>query len=409
MSGSAKGPLAGYLFQFEKALLMLSSLESLTDVVSIEKLDDIAIQDENDVVICTVQSKHSIASAGTTFEDTSYALWRTLQIWINKYELGIFNKKTIFICSTNQKIRETSLLYKLCNTNFENAISEIQAIKSLQENKLVEIAHDEKSSGTTIKKVLKLIDYALSKKDILQKISENIKLEDEESVKSKFLSKLHLGSTDIQDIQKDNIYHTFYGWMLSSSVAKWRNDSEANFTKQMFDDKFHQIISNSAITYAVFRTKTSLGSISESQIQQRRKELFVLQIEDIDMRKEAKERIIKEAIVDLIYSDIEMKYIVERGNFTAYDLECFLDECYSVWQKTFDQHYTKELTEYSDSEKNELAIKLYYYIMGQLNIDFNNGIKFTNSNQYIRNGSFLQLSNVPKIGWHPNWDVKYLK
>ncbi len=410
MSDSAKGPLAGYLFQFEKALLLLASLDTTTDIVSIEKIDDIAIQDENDVVITSIQSKHSIASSGNTFGDTSYALWRTIQIWITKLERNIVNDKTVFVCSTNKKIPSDSLLYKLANLDSVKAIEEIENLKLIQDEKLAEVEEKGESSGVTIKSVLKLIDFAISKRAIVQIILSNLKIEDEESVKAKFLNKLHLGSARMSEVQKDNIYHTFYGWMLSSSLAKWRNDAEANFTKEMFDEKFHQIISNSTILYAVFRTKESIGNIIlNSDIQQRRQELFVQQIEDIDMRKEAKERIIKEAIVDLIYSDIEIKYIVDKGNFTGYDLDCFLEQCYTVWQNLFDQHFTKELDEYSDSEKNDIAIKLYHYIMGNVNLDFKDGIKFTASNQYVRNGSFLKLSNIPKIGWHPDWSKKYFR
>lgn len=41
-SDSAVGPLAGYLFQFEKALLYLSELEKPTEFISIEEVDDVS-------------------------------------------------------------------------------------------------------------------------------------------------------------------------------------------------------------------------------------------------------------------------------------------------------------------------------------------------------------------------------
>ena len=80
MSDSAKGPLAGYLFQFEKALLLLAELDKVTDSISIEDVDDIATHADDGTVLMTIQAKHSISSSGTTYEDTSHALWRTIEI-----------------------------------------------------------------------------------------------------------------------------------------------------------------------------------------------------------------------------------------------------------------------------------------------------------------------------------------
>ncbi|MDL2255193.1 hypothetical protein LJC38_01235, partial [Parabacteroides sp. OttesenSCG-928-K15] len=113
MSDSAKGPSSGYLYQFEKALLLLSELESSNDYITIEDVDDIAAHKENGTVILTIQAKHSISNSGTTFEDTSYALWRTLQIWINKLENNTLNRNTEFICATNKSINNKSLLSKI--------------------------------------------------------------------------------------------------------------------------------------------------------------------------------------------------------------------------------------------------------------------------------------------------------
>ncbi|MDH6254178.1 hypothetical protein M2347_003905 [Chryseobacterium sp. H1D6B] len=59
MSDSASGSIAGFLFQFEKALVLLATLDNTTDVVSIEQVDDVAIQNDEDLVLVTIQSKHS--------------------------------------------------------------------------------------------------------------------------------------------------------------------------------------------------------------------------------------------------------------------------------------------------------------------------------------------------------------
>jgi hypothetical protein len=407
MSDSAKGPLAGYLFQFEKALLLISELENLDDFISIEEVDDIATHKEDGTVLLTIQAKHSISSSGTTFEDTSHALWRTLEIWIEKLQSGVFNEDTEFVCCTNKEIALTSLLYKIKDDSFENVIDEFKNLLVSQETKLKEFRENEPKAGTSIKKTIELIKFVLKNEIFFKIIKKNIKIEDNEDIKSKFLNRLNVGSDIFTDIQKDNFVHSFYGWVVSNSKAKWMNGTKANFSKRDFDRKWAQIISNTAIVNAVFRTKEFLRLPSETEMNKRKKDLFVRQIEDISRRQDAKERIIKEAILDFIYRDIELVYIIEKGDYTQEDFEQFLEDCRNVWQACFDSKVKYEIATYSKEQKNDLAIVIFDTIMNEIKMEFKDGFCFTTSNKYVKNGSFLKLSDIPYIGWHPEWDQKY--
>ncbi len=406
MKDSAKGPLAGYLFQFEKALLMLSDLEKDDDYISIEDVDDIATHKENGTVLITAQAKNSICNSGTTFEDTSTALWRTIQIWIDKLEKKIFNNGTMFICSTNKIIPKTSLLHKIKDLPIDDLMIEIQTLLKNQKEKLTKDRLD-KSKGNSIKKTIELIEFAISKMTYFEIIKKNIVIEDNENVKEKFFNKLHLSTKSYSDTQKDSIFHSFYGWITDNSNSKWKNGYEARITKNNFNEKHFQVFNNPSIINAVFRTKESLGVITENEILNKRKDLFVRQIEDINRKKDAKERIIKAAILDFIYSDIELSYIITKGDFTETDFDEFLQQCQEAWQLCYDEQITKEIDEYSDEEKNSLAIKIYDTIMNRIEIKFKTGYCFNPNNKYVRNGSFLKLSNIPTVGWHPEWEEKY--
>lgn len=406
MSDTAKGPLAGYLFQFEKALLMLSNLEKGDDYISIEDVDDIATHKENGTVLLTIQAKNSISNSGTTFEDTSNALWRTLQIWIEKIEENIFNSNTKFICSTNKIIPKTSLLNKIKELSFDDLMIEV---KNLLENQKAKIKGEklEEAKGKSIKKTIKLIEFAISKEVYFEIIKRNIIIEDSECVKEKFFNNLHLSNSMFMESQKDSIFHSFYGWIVDNCNSKWKNGEEARISKDNFNEKHFQVFNNPSIVNAVFRTKELLGTIDDKTILNRRKDLFVRQIEDINRRIDAKERIIKSAILDFIYSDIELSYIVTKGHFTETDFDEFLKHCQESWQMCFDEYIVKEIDDYSDDEKNSLAVKIYDTIMNKIEIKFKTGYDFNPNNKYIRNGSFLKLSNYPIIGWHPEWEKKY--
>lgn len=402
MSDLASGSASGYIYQFEKALLTLSSLQNSKDFVSIESVDDVAAHDEKGFVLMTFQAKHSILSTGTTFEDTSKALWRTLEIWTQKIDNKTFNDKTVFVCSTNKKLSDDSLLSKIKKENFSNVLLLINNLLTTQKTKLLTA-----KKGTHIQKIIDYIEFVLSSQSSFEIIKNNIIIEDEENAKEKFFSELHLGNDNYTDISRNAIYEEFYGWISLRAKSKWLNSDLANFSKNDFDRKHYQITTNSSIMNAVFRTKKLLGAIDEHLISKVRQEVFVTQLEDIKRNKGAKERIILKAIHDFIYSDVEIKHIIVKGDYTEYDFEVFVEQCKIHWQELYDSKVLKELDEYNEDDKNSISIEIYDTIMKSIELKFKEGFGFTTESEYVKNGCFLNLSNKPEIGWRPDWQIKY--
>ena len=192
VTDTAKGPLSGYLFQFERALLLLSSLETDTDYVSIEDVDDIATHKSDGTVLISDQSKHSISQSGSTFADTSYALWRTFQIWIEKFEAGIFDKNVTFICSTNKPISSNSILHFICNNPFDEVSDRISNLRTSQGEKLDQLIKEDPSKGKSIKAILDLVDFIIKKIDVFEVIQPSIKIDDNSGLKESIHNKLHL-------------------------------------------------------------------------------------------------------------------------------------------------------------------------------------------------------------------------
>jgi len=408
MNDSAKGPAAGYIFQFEKALLMLSKLDK-DDFISIENVDDIAVH-KNGSVYITAQAKHSISSSGTTFQDTSYSLWRTLQIWIQKIEKGIFNDETQFVCSTNKVIPKDALLRFIKSQLFSEVIEKIELLLESQRKKLEEVKINAKSNGKSINQTIELIEYVLSKQPQFQMIKRGLIINDNESIHEDFYNQLNLGSKNYTQLQKGNIFDNFYGWLVQRCIAKWCNSSEAIFHKKDFDEKAFHVFSNTSIINAIFRTKKDLESIvttDDTVIKKMKPELFVIQIEELKLRSAAKERIIKEAIIDYIYHDNELRFIIDDGNYTELDFDEFLDNCFKIWEKLCDSSIYKEFSEYTDEEKDKLAYDIFFNVMQTNTLKFKESIEFNITNEYFLKGSFLKLSNIPQIGWHPEWKNKY--
>lgn len=153
--------------------------------------------------------------------------------------------------------------------------------------------------------------------------------------------------------------------------------------------------------------KKDLSDIDEIIIEKYKDALFVKQIKDLVWRKDAKEKAMYESIIDYIFSEIELKNIIDIGDYTAKDFDDFMEICEKKWSEWYDIIVLKEIDEYTEEEKDKLAIQLYLKIMKEIRIQFDNNYQFTDNTKYVQNGTFLKLSDNLQIGWHPEWRLKY--
>jgi hypothetical protein len=408
MAELAPGPAAGYIFQFELALAMLSALDNSTDAISIEKVDDVAIENEDDLVLLTVQSKHSISPNGTTFEDTSKALWRTFEIWILKLQSNELAATTKFVCATNKRIDENALIRRIKHESIDHLKETINDLLKDQKDKLATFQNKDKEKGAFVKKIIIWIEFLLNNWDHFKVIKEQLDIWDANTAKEKFLGKVHMNTDEYTQVSKDNSYQAMLGWLVDGAKAKWMNGKAASFSKGDFENKWFHVSNSPSLIKAVFRKKEDLGSIDHKVIEAQKSELFVKQIEDISRNLEAKKRKIENAIIDFICYDIEMTHLlVKNGTVTKSDFDAFRHSCFDKWQNCFDSHVIEELTEYTTEQQNALAIAIFDQIMDRIEVSFTDDIPFNTGNRYIRNGTFLKLSNAPLIGWHPDWMKKY--
>ncbi len=409
MKDSAKGSVSGYLFQFEKALLLLSSLDHDSDYISIESVDDIASHKENGTVLITNQAKHSITNSGQTFEDTSYSLWRTFEIWIIKLNEKVFNNSTKFVCCSNKEIKEKSLLRYIKQEKFDVAISKIEALLVDQQNKIQAKRDKGSKISAASLEIVKLIEFTLSNRTAFEIIKNNLEIEALDNIKEQFYNRIHINVDMYDNDYREKVFTDFYGWLTYSSFAYWKQTKEAVISKKMFNEKYSVILFTPSLTNNIFRTREMLGTIEESVFSKNSTELFVRQIEDLPLNTAAKQRAVKNAIRDFIYSEIEIAHIVSKGVFTQEDFEIFIEDCRVAWQTKFDAIFPLEIESYSADEKTKKAIEIFNFIMSDIQILFKDKFGFTSSNAYFKNGCFLQLSNEPKIGWHPEWDKLYVE
>lgn len=407
MSDLAKGSVAGFIFQFEIALLELSQLNA-NESISIEKVDDIGKEDDKGTYICTIQAKHSISLSGSNFGTTSVDLWKTINNWIDKIKVKTLDATNEFLAITNQKIPNNSIVRDFNKLSFADLFQKIIDLKSNQQ-----IVYDEKikldnTKGKTIRETISRLEKVIAHKNEFEIIVNKFKFTENVDVKEEFLNRTFLNSLDSDD-KKNDIYQRFYGWITETSFEKWKNNGEAIFSKAQFDKKYAFIISNHTLIEGIFRTKRQLNTDEVIDIAKINKnELFIKQIEDID--RPFNDEIIRDAILDYIMSDIEITYLITNQNgtiMTKSDFEEFQEKCQEKWNDVKKRHIRKSFNKYSDDELIEISCDIYDEIMQQLKVDFQDSYSFNDTNRYIQNGTFLKLSNIPKIGWHPQWEIKY--
>tara|TARA_B110000967_G_C18893017_1_gene568643 strand:- start:2623 stop:3846 length:1224 start_codon:yes stop_codon:yes gene_type:complete len=407
MNDSAKGPGAGYIYQFELTLVELAKM-SRNSVLSIEKMDDLAIQDEKGHYIMTIQAKHSISMAGSNFGSTSTNLWKTLVNWIDKLKEGHVVKGNHFKAITNVKIPSNSIIRKFGIENFEEVVDEIKKIKSKQEGKITE-NHTLGKDSPIIKATVKKINVILNDLPNLENVLSNFSFEENYQLKEDFFDSIQLGSIS-DDTYKSNLYYDFLGWVVGRSKENWIHGNEAEFTKKDFEEKYHYLSRVHPLKKALFRSKKEIPENTKIDLTETRNDTYIQQIEDIERDEDDKDDIIKEAILNFILCDIEISHIITTSNtLTKPDYEDFKELCFETWKKVKRKHAPLDLSNYSETDQNNIAIKVFDEIMNEVKLSFIENFNFDNSNKYIQNGAFLQLSDEPRIGWVPSWKKKYKK
>ncbi|MEY8798764.1 hypothetical protein AB9K35_00245 [Leisingera sp. XS_AS12] len=110
---NASGSMAGYLFQCRLALLKSLKLirRNPDAIISVEKFDDIAFENA-DYADCLIQAKHHVQPK--SLGDKSVDLWKTLLIWMEGAQHGIFElSKTTYVLITTASCPPNSAMERL--------------------------------------------------------------------------------------------------------------------------------------------------------------------------------------------------------------------------------------------------------------------------------------------------------
>jgi len=233
---SASASMAGYGYQYERALYRIFNAPNAASRLGIETADD--VEEISDTALGTKrvaeQAKLTVKKRRTTLGNSSSNLWKTLRIWLKGLDKAREQyDHLVFILVTNQSIRKNSLAKKLSAAKSTDEVAEAlcalqsQALKMSGKNKL--IAND----------VLSYSDY-----DLAFLISRTLV---EDNSDGDFLFKKTVDAFRLPEealIFRKEIYQAMLGFLFKLCQDHWLNGKEFWTTAQVFYDHLHSLINN---------------------------------------------------------------------------------------------------------------------------------------------------------------------
>lgn len=211
---AAPGQLSGFILQLERALYHLSVAgEDVT--VGVEHLDDVSLS-RGGRTFLQEQDKNSVRSSAKPLGDRSYALWRTLQIWLDSAEANGW-------CSTYLMVSNTAI-----NTSLVSAIKDVGARGA---EPVVE-ALRAVGGKVTKAKVQEQIDAVLARDDsTLAKLVERIEVIDHFDVEAAHGTIANGFAIDPR-IDPEPVIAAIFHWIVMNLRAAWKNQQPGLISRE---------------------------------------------------------------------------------------------------------------------------------------------------------------------------------
>jgi len=232
----ASASIAGYGFQFERALYRIFHSTHRKALFGIETTDDVAeiIPKKGGTLSILEQDKHTRTDKNPV-QDSSRNLWNSLKNWLNKLDaLKSEHAEIRFVLITNGTVTKTALASKLSNAKTDEEIAE--ALKAL------------KSQAKKLTKEVKVIGTEVVNFDeaLLKYVIANFELVDEmqpDDLKEAIYTALQLPShlEKHQDLILDNLT----GRLFNDCLDVWRKKepfwttSDVYFTRKQLLFEFY--------------------------------------------------------------------------------------------------------------------------------------------------------------------------
>ena len=389
--------LQGYLLQVKHMLYELISVDDR--VVSVEKLDDVAVEIDGKVIAEQVKS---VTSANNPIAERSAVFWKTLYNWCTYIEDGSLPSEAVlrFVVVANGTITPGSI-----QEAFKNAQSDVEAQKALAYAKTVILGA--MPDDATIDVYTALPD---TYRDYMRYLFDDKRARIVCDIIKAMEIEIH------NDTYDEDLFNRFnsqtipaeYADLLLTDMLGWVTQTVESFTK---DNKPAYVAAKDyrEALYVQIRasdTKTMLRAVSKvpSNIEQsgevERLDTYIRQLKMIEMD----DTTLYEAASDFLRTKVDKIEWAQRGIVNAQSFDDYHDALYRTWTNR------KQLMGLQYGTDPIACGKAVYFSCrddsGRQKLQ---GIEVP---PFFGSGSLQALANdpadAPRIGWHPQY-IKLLK
>jgi hypothetical protein len=380
---SAAPSALGYLFQIRYALVLLLRADEPENVISIEKLDDVAFEEDGEPKQL-LQFKHHVINSAT-LTDSSTDLWKTLRVWSTAVRDGSLDLTSVILSLVTTSCAPAdsaaSMLRDGVSRNENSALGKLHAAGQASTNTVVQRAYavfqqlalQAQQMLISRIRVLDLAPDILGARELLEK---ELRL----STRPQFLTGL-----------ADRLEGWWFRWAIRhlkdpdsvSSISLREVHLQINDLQEQFRHD------NLPIDFPVELDK-DVGDLQPDE------RLFVEQLRLVTVGNER----IKSAISDYWRAFQQRSRWVREELLLDQDLEQYEDRLVREWKEIF-LIMQENMQAGADPVLEGKNLYNRVVINGR-DIRIRDSVSYP----FVMRGSFHILANVLKIGWHPDFEQR---
>ena len=376
--------LYGYGLQVRQMLYELLNC-GIDSVVSVEKFDDVGVENGNEKI--AIQTKSALSDRNPV-SDRAVDLWKTLYNWLialKEGELPLDSTIFTLVINVNKSGNIVTWLNQVCDEKeSEEVYQKIRDVFTGEDGKYIEqsdsinhyivsfLTEENKKYALCIIEKFKLVVIGVGHTD---------KLYDE------FRAKTYLPS-DIQQL----VFDKMLGWIDKTTALQIESGQVMQITKKSFNNEL-------MLTQTLVNQNKSLVELAPSptkaeiELQQNEYKTYIRQLQIIDLDYDAQ----LTAINDYLKAFANRTMWAVKGDINEEILQNYYKDLEGRWKTK------KNIIEMDKDEWEEAKRGRYLYYKCQ-DEDVNMGVMVTPRS--FKNGCYHELADQQQIGWHPNYKQK---
>ena len=385
--------LQGYLLQVRHMLYELISVDDR--IVSIEKLDDVAVEADGKVIAEQVKS---VTSANNPIAERSSVFWKTLYNWCTYIETGALPSGAImrFVVVSNGIVTPGSI-----QASFMNACSDSDAQKALADAKKSILGTAQDNFATNMYAALpdsyrEYIRYLFdgNRTKIVCDMIKSMEIEIHNNTYDEDLLNRFSNQVGLPAEYVDLLLTDMLGW-VTQTVESFKKDNKPAYISAAEYRKALNTQIRAYNTNAVLRAVSQVPSKDEQSGEIERLDTYIRQLQLVEMD----DATLYEAASVFLRAKIDKIEWAQRGIVHAQSFEDYHDALYRIWTN---QKQLMGLQYRTDA----IACGKAVYFKCR-NDSAQQKLQGVETPPFFGSGSLHDLANTPadspRIGWHPQY------